>query len=129
MKKRPLERLGSREREIINTVFALGNRASAEDIRLQLKDAPSSSTVRVMLTRLERKGYLRHTQDGPRYLYSAAESPDTASRSVLKEYLQTFFGGSLQQMVTALVRPESLSDEELDDLKAIIDKARKERRR
>ena len=129
MKKRSFERLGSREREIIYTVFALGNRASAEEIRQRLKDAPSSSTVRVMLTRLEKKGYLRHVQDGLRYLYSAAESPVAASESVLEEYLQTFFGGSLQQMVTALVRQESLRDEELDSLKAIIDKARKERRR
>src|SRR5688572_10124182 len=101
------DQLGRREREIVDTVFALGNRASAEDIRARLMHPPSSSTVRVMLTRLEKKGYLRHTEEGLRYIYSATVSPATAKKSALHHYLHTFFGGSLAQMVTALVRQGS----------------------
>jgi predicted transcriptional regulator len=124
-----MERLGSREREILAAIFALGNRASAEEIRGRLEGAPTSSTVRVMLSRLEKKGRVRHVKDGARFLYSATESPRLASRSVLQRYVHTFFGGSLHDMVTALVRQEALSDDELDSLKAEIERARRDRRR
>jgi predicted transcriptional regulator len=119
--------LTRREREIMNALFALGNRASAEDIRARLTDPPSYSSVRVMLTRLERKGYLRHQQDGLRYLYSATISPTAAKRTALQQFLETFFGGSQTQLMTALVREGSWSLEELDALKAEIDRVRKER--
>jgi predicted transcriptional regulator len=123
-KARNPDQLGRREREIVNTVFALGNRASAEDIRMRLVNPPSSSTVRVMLSRLEKKGYLRHTEEGLRYIYSATVSPAAAKRSALQHYLQTFFGGSLAQMVTALVRQGSWTKQELDEIKAEIERAR-----
>jgi BlaI family transcriptional regulator, penicillinase repressor len=122
------ERLTRREREIVNAVFALGNRASAEDIRTRLHNPPSDSSVRVMLARLEKKGVLRHQQDGLRYLYSATTSPATAKRTALQQYLHTFFGGSLTQMMTSLVTEGSWSDEDLADLKAQIDRVRKERK-
>src|SRR5215472_3526208 len=93
-RSRPAEHLTRREREIVNALFALGNRASAEDIRARLSDPPSDSSVRVMLARLERKGYLRHQQDGLRYLYSATLSPTAAKRTALRQFLETFFGGS-----------------------------------
>jgi predicted transcriptional regulator len=123
-------RLTRREREILHAVFALGNRASAEDIRNRLLDPPSSSSVRVMLTRLEHKGVLKHVQDGPRYLYSASVPPTSAKASALRHCIDTFFGGSLMQTATALVRQESWTTEELDKLKAEIERARnvKERR-
>ena len=127
MAQRSMERLGSREREIINAIFALDNRATAEDIRARLTDPPSSSSVRVMLTRLERKGYVRHRVDGPRYLYSALRSPSAASRAALRQYVQTFFRGSVADLVTALVRHEKLSDGELDTLAAEIEKAKRTR--
>src|SRR5438093_1397042 len=91
------ERLTRREREIMNAVFTLGNRASAEQIRARLTDPPSDSSVRVMLARLERKGLLKHQQSGLRYLYSATTSPAAAKRSALQQYVHTFFGGSLRQ--------------------------------
>jgi BlaI family transcriptional regulator, penicillinase repressor len=123
------ERLTRREREIMNAIFALGNRASAEEIRARLSDPPSDSSVRVMLARLEQKGSLRHQQDGPRYIYSATISPTVAKRTALQHYLQTFFGGSLRQMLTALVREGSWSDADLDALREEIERARKERKR
>ena len=128
MPKPATERLTRREREIMNAVFALENRASAEDIRAKLTAPPSDSSVRVMLARLERKGFLRHQQDGLRYIYSATMSPAVAKRTALQQYLHTFFGGSLRQMMTALVREGSWDDEDLDALKAEIERVRKGRK-
>jgi predicted transcriptional regulator len=122
------EQLTRREREIVNALFALDNRASAEQIRARLTDPPSDSSVRVMLTRLEKKGMVRHQQDGLRYLYSATTSPAAAKRSALQQYVHTFFGGSVQQMMTALLADGSWSDADLDVLKAEIDRVRKERK-
>ena len=128
MPKPATERLTRREREIMNAVFALENRASAEDVRAKLTSPPSDSSVRVMLARLERKGFLRHQQDGLRYIYSATTSPAVAKRTALQQYLHTFFGGSLRQMMTALVREGSWDDDDLDALKAEIERARKGRK-
>jgi BlaI family transcriptional regulator, penicillinase repressor len=127
MRTPPAEKLSRREREIMNAVFALGNKASADAIRERLTLPPSYSAVRAMLVRLERKGYLRHQEDGVRYLYSATTSHATAKRAALRQYLRTFFDGSLSQMVTALVRQETWTDEELDALRAEIDRVRNER--
>ena len=121
--------LTRREREIMDAVFALGNRASAEQIRLRLTDPPTDSAVRVMLTRLEKKGCLKHQYDGPRYIYSASVSPGAAKRTALKRLAQTFFGGSLPQMVTELVAEESWTDTELDAMQDQINRARKERKK
>jgi len=112
----------------MNAVFALENRATAEDIRARLSSPPSSSSVRVMLARLEAKGYLRHQDDGLRYVYSATTSPAVAKRAALHQYLQVFFNGSMRQMVTALVRDGSWSAEDLDALRAEVERARKDRR-
>jgi predicted transcriptional regulator len=120
--------LTRREREIMNALFALGNRASADAIRARLTDPPSDSSVRVMLARLEKKGYVKHQQDGLRFLYSATISPAAAKRSALQQYVQTFFGGSLKQMMTSLVAEGSWSDDDLEGLKAEIDRVRKERK-
>jgi predicted transcriptional regulator len=128
MPKSLIERLTRREREIMNALFALRNRASAEDIRARLTDPPSDSSVRVMLARLERKGILKHQQDGLRFLYSATISPAVAKRTALQQYLQTFFGGSLTRMMTALVSEGSWTDDDLEALRAEIDRVRKERK-
>ena len=121
--------LTRREREIMNAVFALGNRASADQIRERLTNPPSDSAVRVMLARLEKKCCLKHQYDGPRYVYSATISPAAAQGTALQQYLQTFFGGSLRQMMTALVTEASWTDNDLDALKDEIDRVRKERKK
>lgn len=121
--------LTRREREIMNAVFALENRASADEIRTRLTNPPSDSAVRVMLARLEKKGCVKHQQDGPRYLYSATISPAAAKRTALQQYLQTFFGGSLRRMMTALVTEASWTDDDLDALEAEIERVRKERKK
>jgi predicted transcriptional regulator len=129
MPKTTTERLTRREREIMNALFALGNRASAEEIRARLTSPPGDSSVRVMLARLEKKGCLKHQPDGLRYIYSATISPAAAKKTALQQFLQTFFGGSLRQMMTALVTEASWTDDELDALKAEIDRVRKERKK
>lgn len=128
MTKPNMDRLTRREREIVNAIFALGNRASAEDIRARLTDPPSDSSVRVMLARLEKKGCLKHRQEGLRYMYSATVSPDAAKKTALGQYIQTFFGGSAKDLMTALVSEAPWTDDELDALRREIDRVRKERK-
>lgn len=127
MATRRIDRLTRREREIINALFALGNSASVEDIRRRLDAPPSDSSVRVMLSRLEHKGVVRRQQEGIRNIYSVTVSPAVAKRTALQQYLQTFFGGSLRLMLTSLMREGSWSDEDLETLRAEIDKVRRER--
>jgi BlaI family penicillinase repressor len=129
MPKTITERLTRREREIMDAIFTLGNRASAEDIRARLTSPPGDSSVRVMLARLEKKGCLKHQQDGLRYIYSATVSPAAAKRTALQRYLETFFGGSLRQMMMALVTEASWTDDDLDALKVEIDRARQDRKK
>lgn len=117
-----------REREIMDILFSLG-KASAEDVRARLTNPPSYSAVRAMLVRLEAKGHIRHREEGLRYVYAPTTSPAAASRTALKRYLQTYFDGSLQGMMTAVLRQEQWSDEELAALRREIDSARKERKR
>ena len=124
----PADRLSRREREIMNALFALKNKASAEEIRARLTNPPGYSAVRAMLVRLEKKGYLRHQEDGLRYVYSATTTHAAARRAALQQYVRTFFEGSLGQMVTALVRNEAWTDEELDALRTEIERARTARK-
>jgi predicted transcriptional regulator len=127
MKSPSAEKLTRREREIMNVIFELANRASAENIRARLSNPPSYSAVRSMLVRLETKGYIRHQADGVRYVYSATTSQATARRAALRQYARIFFGGSLSQMITALLKHEAWTDAELDALHAEIERVRQER--
>src|SRR5579862_7424760 len=127
MRRPSSDKLSRREREIMNAVFALSNRASADEVRARLTDPPSYSAVRAMLVRLEKKGHLRHQEEGVRYIYSATTSQTAARRAALKQYLQVFFGGSRGQLMTTLLRDEAWTDEELDALGAEIQRVRTER--
>ena len=129
MAKHSHEYLTRRERELMNAVFALGNRAALDDIRGRLLNPPSVSAVRVMLARLERKGLLTHDQDGVRHVFSATMAPAMAKRTALQQYVQTFFSGSLHKLVTALVRDDSWTDDELRQIRTEIDRVRKERKK
>jgi len=105
-------------------------RATAAEVLADLPDPPSYSAVRAMLRVLEEKGHVKHQQDGPRYVYVATMGRDKARRSALHHLLNTFFDGSAEQAVAALLdmsRPE-LSEDELERLSQLIDEARKEGR-
>jgi predicted transcriptional regulator len=119
-------KLARREREIMDALFALGDRASAEAIRERLSDPPSYSAVRTMLARLESKGYVRHSEEGLRYVYTPTRSRASAQRSALGNLARVFFGGSPRQMVTALLKHEKWTAEELESLSREIERARKD---
>jgi len=109
---RALERLGAREREIVEVLFKLGE-ASVADVRESLADPPSYSAVRAMLGLLGQKGLVKHRRDGLRYLYRAAESAETARKKAIRRLVDTFFGGSPERAVAALLQ---LPDDTTDDV-------------
>src|SRR5918996_6568166 len=117
--------LSRRERQIIDILYSQG-RATAAEVQAELPDPPSYSAVRAMLRILEEKGHVRHEQDGPRYIYRPTLARDSAKRSALRHMLQTFFDGSAEQAISALLDDSSakLSDAELDRLARLIDQAR-----
>ena len=123
------EKLTRREREIMDAIFALSDRASAEEVRERLSDPPGYSAVRAMLVRLERKGFLRHTEEGLRYVYSPTRSRASAQRTALEKLVRVFFGGSPGQTAAALLKQESWSDNELNALSTEIERVRKSRRK
>jgi predicted transcriptional regulator len=122
------EKLSRREREILDVLFALGDEASAEEIREKLSEPPSYSAVRAMLAKLEIKGAIRHKEKGLRYVYSPTTPRTTARRSAMRKLIQTFFEGSAGQAATALLKDERWSDDELDTLAREIERVREERR-
>jgi len=124
----PPEKLTRREREIMDVLIALGDRASAEDIRARLTDPPSYSAVRAMLVKLEAKGFVRHREEGPRYIYTPTKSRASAQRGALEKMVRVFFGGSPSQTAAALLKQETWTTEELDALRAQIEHVRKNRR-
>jgi predicted transcriptional regulator len=123
------DKLSRREREIMNVIFALGDQASADDIRAELSDPPSYSAVRAMLAKLENKGHVRHREEGFRYIYSPTTPRTAARRSALQELVKVFFRGSPGETATALLKNENWSDEELEALSIEIERIRQERKR
>jgi len=128
MSKRSRVPLTRREREIVNLLFALGNRATVEEIRNRLESPPGDSSVRVMLSRLERKGAVKRAADGLRNVYSVTTPPSIAKRTALQDYLQTFFGGSRRLLMMSMMRDGTWSDDDLEALRAEIERVRKERK-
>src|SRR5215471_14116993 len=126
MRSPPHEKLTRREREIMDALFALEEGASAEDVRERLTDPPGYSAVRAMLVRLEAKGFVRHREEGLRYVYFPTKSRASARRSALEKLVQVFFGGSSRDTVTALLHQEYWSDEELQSLQDQIEQVQKE---
>ena len=121
----PHHDLSRRERQIIDILYAQG-RATAAEVQAALPEPPSYSAVRAMLRILEDKGHVRHEQDGPRYVDAPTVGRDNAKRSALHHMLKTFFDGSAEQAISALLDESSttLSDAELDRLARLIDQAR-----
>ena len=121
--------LSRRERQIMDVLYARG-RATAQEVLDDLPDPPSYSAVRALLRVLEDKGHVGHEQDGPRYVFAPVVARDKASRSALRRMLDTFFDGSAEAAMAALLDLQSskLDPEELDRLAKLIAKARKEGR-
>ncbi len=129
MSKETNTQLSRREREIMDVIYRSG-RATAAEVLDQLAEPPSYSAVRALLRVLEDKGHLRHEEDGPRYVFLPTVPRARALQSALRQLLHTFFDGSAEQAVAALLDLSSarLSDAELQRLSQLIADARKEGR-
>src|SRR5688500_12323747 len=91
-----------RERQIVDMLYTQG-RSTAAEVQAALPDPPSYSAVRAMLRILEEKGHVRHEQDGPRYVYLPTVGRDRAKKTALRHMLQTFFDGSAEQAISAVL--------------------------
>lgn len=121
--------LSKREQEVLDIVYASGH-ATAADVRERMHEPPTDAAVRTTLRILVEKGHLRIEEDGPRYVYWPTVPRETASRSELQHVVRTFFGGSIDTALAALleIRPGELSDDDRRRLKRLIDQAAKEGR-
>jgi BlaI family transcriptional regulator, penicillinase repressor len=119
--------LGRRERQIMDVLYKL-ERASVAEVLAELPEKPNYSTVRAQLRVLEEKGHLRHEEQGLRYVYLPAVPRGVARRSALRHLVDTFFEGSTEKVVAALLGGEvsRISPEELERLARLIAKDRKE---
>jgi predicted transcriptional regulator len=119
--------LSRRERQIMDILYRRG-RATAGEVMEELPGDPSYSTVRAQLRVLEDKGHVRHEEEGLRYVYAPAVPRHAARKSALRHLVDTFFDGSAEKAVSALLGGEAarLSDDELARLAAMIAKARKD---
>ena len=116
-----------REREILDILYQRG-KASASEVRDAMEDAPSNSAVRTLLRVLEEKGHVRRRAEGLKYVYIPAVAKEKAKRTAVKHLLETYFDGSSEQIVAALLDVSStgLTRGELDRMTEMIEKAKRE---
>lgn len=121
--------LSSRERQIMEILFRRSE-ATVSEIRTDLPAAPTPPAIRTMLARLEDKGYLTHTQNGPRNVYAPAVSLQRARQTAVRRVMQTFFDGSPAKTVATILDESDapLSDDELSELAGLIERARRKGR-
>ena len=123
----PPSHLTRRERQIMDILYQNG-KASAQEVRDAMPDAPSYSAVRAMLRVLEEKGHVKHQKEGMKYVFTPVVTAGKAKRSAVKHVLDTFFQGSTEQIVAALLDVSSsrLTREELDRMAQMIERAKQE---
>ena len=128
MSDRDLNGLTRRERQIMDSLYRRG-RATAAAIMRDLPGNPHLSTVRTQLRVLEGKGHVRHEEEGLRYIYTPALPRGAARRSALKHLVDTFFDGSAEKVIAAVLGGEGsrLSPEELDRIADLVRRAKKDR--
>src|SRR3954470_5367801 len=119
--------LTRRERQIMDILYRR-SRATAAEVMAELPGEPNYSTVRTQLRVLEDKGHVRHEEEGLRYIYVPAVPRHAARKSALKHLVETFFDGSAEQVVAAVLGGEAsrLSDEDLERIAELVAEARKE---
>jgi predicted transcriptional regulator len=124
------QHLSRRERQIMDVLHTKKS-ATVAEIRTALPNPPGYSAVRALVRILEGKGHVKHREDGARYVYLPCVSAKAASRSALKRILSTFFGGSVDHAVAALLdaSDKRLSPAELKNLQEIVNQAGKENKK
>ena len=128
MKRKPKPNaLSRRERQIMDILYKL-ERATVSEVLAMLADKTNYSTVRAQLRVLEDKGHARHEEQGLRYVYVPCVPREVARRSALRHVVETFFEGSTEKAVAALLGGEGckISSDELDRLSRLIAESRKE---
>jgi len=127
MAKLPEDQLSKRERQIMDILYRLG-RGTAADVQAELPNDPSYSTVRAQLRVLEDKGHVKHEEKDLRYVYLPTVPREKAKRSALQHLIDTFFEGSAEQAVAALLDNSSskMRPEELDRLSKLIEQGKRE---
>jgi predicted transcriptional regulator len=121
--------LSRRERQIMDVIWRRG-RATVAEVRNEMSDAPSYSAVRTLMGLLEQKGHLRHEQEGPRYVYLPTVDRENAQQSALRHVVRTFFDGSAERAVAALIdmSDTKLSDDAARRLARLLEQARRQGR-
>ena len=127
MRKDGHRNLSRRERQIMDILYQRG-RASAAEILQAMPDPPTYSAVRAKLRVLEEKGHVRHEEESLRYVYLPTIGREKAKRTAVKHLLKTYFNGSPEQIVAALLDVSStqLTREELDRMAQMIERAKQE---
>jgi BlaI family penicillinase repressor len=105
-------------------------RASVSEVMEGIADPPSYSAVRALLNTLEQKGHVSHIEERRAYIYLPTVRKDSARKGALSHLLKTFFDGSAEQAVAALLdlKRDRLSQEELERVASLVEQARKEGR-
>jgi predicted transcriptional regulator len=118
--------LGERERQIMESLYQRG-RATVAEVLDDIPDAPSYNAIRTMLTKLERKGLVRHVEDGPRYVYMATTRRSSAQISAVRRVLNKLFDGSAERTVAAVLNASGpISAEELARIEELIQKKKQQ---
>ena len=130
MSKARLTALSRRERDIMDILFRRG-RATAEEVMHDLSGDPSYSTVRTQLRVLEEKGHVRHEEEGRKFVYMPAVARTAARKAALRHVVDTFFDGSVERVVAALLGGEAsrLTEEELRRIRQLVEDAKQEESR
>jgi len=121
--------LSRREREVMDVLYRLGE-ATVAEVMEELADPPTYSAVRSALRILERKGHITHREDGPRYVYIPQEGREKVRNAALDQLVDTFFEGSTEQVLVALLRRSDLdmSESQIEQLARAIRRAGEEGR-
>jgi predicted transcriptional regulator len=125
MDETPHPELSPRERQIMSVVYRQ-KEATAEQIRAEMQDPPSNSAVRATIRILEDKGVLDHRKEGRTHVYYPTTPPDEAGTSALERLKETFFEGSVSKAVSTLLSSSDLSEEELEEISDLIERARRQ---
>ena len=121
------EHLSRRERQIMDIVYERGM-VTAVEVLESLPDPPSYSAVRAALRVLEEKGHVTHKREGHKYVFRPVVPRRRARKKATQRLLKTFFDGSTEKAVAALIEDKSLNADELERIAALIEKARREDR-
>ncbi len=127
MKKQSPNQLSRRERQVMDLIYELGD-ATASDIQQQLPDAPGNSAVRYILRTLEDNSLITHKRMGHSFVYSSVKPRGMAQDSALQHVLRTFFDGSTERAVSAMLEMQSsrLTKTELGRIEAIVNEMKEE---